>query len=388
MNINKDILILSSANPTRAYSGVKYLFHELKKRYKNVVIWAVVPKKQKNEYEKWGEGANSFLFNVIGDIPKIRLIFCKIFALFLIFKYRNKVIICHELSFYKLCVFLKKKFPNTIIIHYCTELFDENSPKHFLKQLKFYESHSDVADLVIECDEMRRIYRKEKYSITKPTVTIYNTLPEGELKKYLTKTKKENKIPVITYTGAAYGHRQLDLIIKAVKKIENPYVLKLFVYGPSHSIEELNSLCLNELGEEKYSIIVDTPREELFNMVVNSDIGIVYYNPTLSIGNRYASPTKFFEYIGMGIPIVSSNNDSLIRLIDQYNLGTYVENQSVDALYHNINQLLNDKRRREKISHDELIAFHDYLCYESQAMAAFDEIDKLFLKNGDSSFKI
>lgn len=384
MNANKEILILSAANPTRAYSGVKYLFHELKKRYRSVAIWAVVPKKQRIEYEKWGEGANSFLFNIIGDIPKIRLLFCKIFGFFLALKYRNKVIICHELSFYKACVIVKKIFPNTVIIHYCTELFDENSPKIFLKQLKFYESHSDVADLVIECDEMRRIYRKEKYSITKPTVTIYNTLPEGELKKYLTNTKKENKIPVITYTGAAYGHRQLDLIIKAVKKIESPYVLKLFVYGPSHSIEELNRLCLSELGEEKYLIIVDTPREELFNMVVNSDIGIVYYNPTLSIGNRYASPTKFFEYIGMGIPVVSSNNDSLINLIDKYNLGIYVEDQSVDALYYSINKLLNDKKRREKISHDELVAFHDKLCYESQTIDAFNEIDKLILlKHGD-----
>lgn len=374
------ILVLSSANPTRAYSGIKYLFQELRRREYDVEVWSLVPKSQKREYEKWGEGAKSFLFNIFGNIPKVRRLFVIIQAFILALNYRNQCIICHELTFYKLCAYVKKMFPKTIMIHYCTELFDEKSPKHFLKYLKYYERHVNIPDLVIECDEMRRIYRKEKYSILKPTVTIYNTIPEDEIKKNLKISKKKHSIPIITYTGAAYGHRQLDLIINAVKKIKNPFILKLFVYGPQHAIDKLDELCLTQLGSGKYVIVQDTPREELFDKVINSDIGIVYYNPSLSIGNKYASPTKFFEYIAMGIPVVSSNNASLVKLIDEFNLGLYVKDQSVDALYYCINLLLDNPTLRSDISQNEKKAFHESLCYEIQTKNAFQQIEYLIRK--------
>ena len=378
----KRILIISAANPTRAYSGLKYLFFELKKRKNNVIIWASVPKCQSEEYRKWGNNAQSFMFNILGSLPKIRKIWRNIKAFLVILEYRREVIICHELTFYKLCTYIKKIFPDTVIIHYCTELFDENSPKYFQKQLKFYEQHANVPDLIIECDEMRRIFRKKKYCISKPTVTIYNTLPENELKKFLKEKKNIHEIPIITYTGAAYGHRQLNIIVSAVKKINTPFHLNLFVYGPKHSIEELEKLCLTELGKDKFTIIVDTPREELFDRVVNSDIGIVYYNPLLSIGNKYASPTKFFEYVAMGIPVVSSNNDSLMNLIDKYNLGVYVKDQTVLSLTQCITKLLEDCDLRKKISINEMKAFHDVLCYEIQSKKAFEQIEKLVYNKG------
>ena len=378
-NGKRKILLLSSANPTRAYSGIKYMYQELCNRGYEISIWAPVPNEQRDEYLEWGGEVNSFFFNGLGKIPKIRLIYMQLVAFVLLLKYRNEVIICHELTFYRLCVLIKTLFPNTKLIHYCTELFDENSPRRFVKLMEYYEKHSNSADLIIECDEKRRIYRKEKYSINKPTVTIYNTLPEKEIRKYVKGKRRKNEIPVITYTGAAYGHRQLDLLINAVADIDIPYVLNLYVYGPHQSIEKLDELCMNKLGLNKYKIVVDIPREKLFEKVMNSDIGIVYYNPNLSIGNKLASPTKFFEYVGMGIPVVSSNNDSLMGIIDKYNLGVYVKDTSVEALRDAICLLLEDDEARGRISDSEVKAFSEFLCYEKQTKNAFEEMEKLIM---------
>lgn len=377
----RKVLILSAANPTRAYSGIKYLFKELERNEHIVNLWAAVPDSQKNEYSEWGANANSFFFRGFGKIPVVRLWWMKIMAILIAFKYRNQAIICHELTFYKTCYLLKRFFPNTIIIHYCTELFDENSPKKFLKQLKFYEKHPDVADLVIECDEMRRKYREEKYHISKPSVTIYNTIPKSELEKYVTKKIRKNEVAEIVYTGAAYGHRQLDMLIDAVEKITVPYKMKFYVYGPEASIQKLEELCIDRLGKGKYEVISNTPREKLFDKVSSADIGIVYYNPTLSIGNKFASPTKFFEYVGMGIPVVSSHNDSLVDLIDSYDLGMYMENQSVEAMYNCINILASDSSLRNRIAEHEILAFNDYLCYEKQSKKAFEIIEELLKSN-------
>lgn len=377
----RKILMLSAANPTRAYSGLKYMYQKLNNDEFDITLWAAVSCHQKKELVQWGGKVNSFFWQGLGKIPKIRMLYMKYKALIQAIKYRNEVIICHELYFYHICTIVKRMFPKTKIIHYCTELYDENSPKNFKKMMKFYENNIEVPDLVIECDEKRRIYRKEKYKIKCKTVTIYNTLPKSEIERYIHIRKKENQIPVITYIGAAYGHRQLDFIINAIKFISVPYKLKLFVYGPTESIENLANLCRKQLGESKFEIIVNTPREEIFDKVYNSDIGIVYYNPTLSIGNKFASPTKFFEYISMGIPIVSSQNDSLVDIIDKYNVGLYTKENTIKSLYQCINMLLSDKKLRKTISENAIDAFMKYLNYEIQTKYAFTEIEKLIKMN-------
>jgi len=145
----RKVLIISASNPTRAYSCIKYLYQALRERYDDVYLWAAVPNEQKEEYLSWGKNVNSFFFNIFGKIPKIRMIFMLLLGWALCFRFRNQVIVCHDLFFYRACVWVKKIFPKTTVVQYCTELYTERSPKFHQKLLKNFTKNPNAMDFTI-----------------------------------------------------------------------------------------------------------------------------------------------------------------------------------------------------------------------------------------------
>lgn len=376
------VIIVSDANPLRAYSGLKYLTKALKDRNIEAKLMAKIPRDMLNETENWGIDIQSFYSSWYGVIPLFRryMIHLHILLLGLL---TNNVIIFHELVFFREVVFLKKLFPKKIFIHYCTELYDENDvPKH-KNLLKFYKKHANIPNLIIECDEGRENFRKEFYGITKPTVVIPNTIPrteipsktqKGSLAKLAGITALPEDIPTVVYAGGAYLHRELDMLIEAISKINRKIFFLAFCYGEQEAIENLEKVCEERLGSNYFRVSNAVPRSNLLKCIGEATAGLVYYKPSLSIGNLYASPTKLFEYIGAGVPVISSNNPEIVKLINKHNLGVCVKDESVDALSEAIESLVFDTEKIAEVKKNEEIVFSNFLCYE---VAAKDAIDKI-----------
>ena len=73
------------------------------------------------------------------------------------------------------------------------------------------------------------------------------------------------------------------------------------------------------------------PPQELFNEIVQYDLGWAGFNSTLNQTHiDTAMPNKVFEYIACGLPVVSFSHKSLKEFIDAHDLGIVVE--GIDAL--------------------------------------------------------
>lgn len=382
------IKIMTAVNPLRAYSGIKYLTKALMNENIDIELIASISRKDLAETDNWEINVKSFYSRLYGRIPLLRGYLMHLdFFLTCIFK--ADVIIFHELIFYRSVVLLKKIFPNKKFIHYCTELYTEEDVPSHKRLLDFYKKNPNVPDLIIECNEGREKLRKEMYGINKPTCVIPNTIPRSEVdikkdKSYLDKALGDNRlssdIPIIIYAGGAFLHRELDIIVDAISLLENKVAFVGFVYGEKEAIEKLNDECDKKLSKHEYRVIESLPREELLKCIVEADAGLVYYKPSLSIGNLYAAPTKLYEYIGLGIPVVSSNNPEIVKMVNKFGLGVCVEDETVEALSKAISEIVYDKEKIKEIRANEKKYFESELCYEVSSKEAIDKIIEIAVK--------
>lgn len=342
----KKVAIFSDVNPTKSYSCLQYLAESLNDNGVDVYLYAKIPIRDLECTKSWRCNVISIYSFIYGKIPLFRRYIAQLHLFILSVFYYDNVII-HELTFFRMAGLAKRINSNLNVIHYATELYNEDDEPTHKNILKFYRNNASFPDLIIECNEQRRDLRRQIFSISSPMVVIENTLP---LKSVSDSTHslvnighgKERKCTLV-YTGAAYLHRELDRLIDAfeMSNLGEKLKLRLVCYGPLKDVGILRQYC-EKVIPGKYELYTNVSREEALKYVSQSDIGVVYYRPSLSMGNRLAAPTKFYEYLSLGLPIVCSNNDSLIPILDEYNVGRYVKDESTDSLSETIVSVYND----------------------------------------------
>ncbi|MCS6175148.1 glycosyltransferase [Shewanella baltica] len=341
----KKVAIFSDVNPTKSYSCLQHLAESLSDRGIDVTLYAKIPISDLKHTKAWRCHVISIYSFIYGKIPFFRRYIAQLHLFFLsVFYYEN--IIIHELVFFRLAWLAKKLNRNLNIIHYATELYDENDEPSHKKLLDFYRNNSNLPDLVIECNEQRSKLRRVLFGICSPIVVIENSLPSESIivhKNFIEDVGYKKNQCTLVYTGAAYLHRELDRLIDAfyMSGLGEDLKLKLVCYGPVKDVDVLRAYC-DKMIPGKYELYSNVSRDEAMEYVSQSDIGVVYYRPSLSMGNRFAAPTKFYEYLSLGLPIVCSNNDSLIPIIDKYNIGQYVNDESTESLSYAIVSVYKD----------------------------------------------
>lgn len=372
----KKVLILSAVDPTRAYSCIKYLYESLKKKYDCKLCCASL--KNDAELKSWDSNIHNFFGYALGRLSKVRMFQMKIMGYVFAFNYRNNVIICHDLFHYKAANFVKMIFPKTTLVLYFTEIYNEKNVWWQKKIQKSFDKSKKRIDYVIECDYFRMLYRKEKYSI-RHIDYIYNTLPKAEIRQVI-KTDNVNKSEYrIIYAGAA-SSKVVDIIIEAVKSVKYNYIFELCCYGDSREIELLKEKCTRV--KMNFLIHSNLDRNTVFKYMDKADIGIAYYDPTYSINTLYAAPTKFFEYLGHGLAIVSSKNISLEMLIKKYSLGEVMDTNDAKAMTNAINKVIENIDFYKNNVKD---AYNNYLCYEIQSKLALSKLGKLIEGKNEKS---
>ena len=92
-------------------------------------------------------------------------------------------------------------------------------------------------------------------------------------------------------------------------------------------------------------------KDVLFNIMDKCSVGIQYYDPRVSVNHLYASPSKLFEYLGLGLNVVSSKNRGIDKIIEENKCGVCFEtNENVcDGLNKLLSIGLSDRNYVKKI---------------------------------------
>lgn len=372
---SKKVLILTKHDISSAYSCLIYLKEALLNNKIDVDLWSWTELENKQRLLKVDPTSKSFLFCWYRYLPKVRFIFAILHSFLMAYCTNAKVII-NDIEFFAPFYYYKKLLSATII-HYCTEIYGEDiQTKQFY--LKFYKKHADYPDMIIECLNERAEYRKLEYQIKQKIYVIDNTIPLQNIQSvdlidtYLSDINP-HQYPVVLYAGAAYLNRDIGKFLKGLDNAKNNVCFIGFCYGSTEDLQILNNFCKENLSMP-YLINAAIPRNELMKIMGGADIGIVYYDPNISINYKYASPTKFFEYMSRGLNILCSNNVGINEIVKSNNIGVCIEEDSVEGIANAYDKLI----EQGLLSSENIKSiFKEKYCYQIDAKETIEKIIEL-----------
>ncbi len=279
----------------------------------------------------------------------------------LYFKRRYTMIQAHNMPDHLIFIgMIQKLFGVHLIldIHDLTvELFEEKWPgakKIFLKSfVKIIEKLSckfaDKVMTVTQTCKERLIAR----GVPEEKITLVLNTPNDDIFKFQPARKYDiiNQNARLIYHGSVAERFGLHIAVDAMsiisKKIPGS---KLFIYGGYNTsygkflIEKIKTLQMED------SIILNgiISRDKIPDLLYNSDIGLVPY-----LSNDYmnlALPTKAFEYIATGLPVVSSLLDDLSKTFSQDSI-SYVRENDPQQLAEKVIELCFNPDKRKYQAH-------------------------------------
>lgn len=166
-------------------------------------------------------------------------------------------------------------------------------------------------------------YLKKYYSRTNKVLV----LPPLQ-SKHQTIQKQKNKITRFIYAGAVGKDKdRLDIIIKSMRKISNPFIFNVFGLTEDDFLEQYPELELTVEKIKKNAELIfhgRVPHHKVEEYLSTSDFTLLIRNHSRK--NDAGFPTKFIESINFGVPVISTEFSNVMDYVVQYNLGIRVEN--------------------------------------------------------------
>ncbi len=140
----------------------------------------------------------------------------------------------------------------------------------------------------------------------------------------------------ILYAGGLYKKFGIEVLVKAVEKIQNDNI-KLLLYGNGEMTEELQN---SKSKKIQYGGVL--PNKEIVKQEVKSTILV---NPRFSNEEytKYSFPSKNMEYMASGTPVLTTK---LSGMPEEYNNYVYfIEKETVEGIKDSIENLMQKDRK-------------------------------------------
>jgi glycosyltransferase involved in cell wall biosynthesis len=262
-------------------------------------------------------------------------------ALRIFFQYTGfDIIHCHDLAPLPIAIALKLLSGRKIKVVYDAHEFEAevNGLKGIRKKssclvektlIRFVDATITVSNSIAEA------YAK-RYRISKPALVL-NCPPRTIVKKN-NKFREKFGIPeskmIFLYQGGLSHGRGIEMLLEAFQRIgQNRVVVILMGYGP---LEEK----IKKISNQSSNIFLHpaVSPEELWEYTGSADIGVVAMKNTC-LNHYYCLPNKFFEYAMAGLPILVNNLPEMRSLIEKYDCGQIVEEETMDSFIAAIQQI-------------------------------------------------
>lgn len=276
-------------------------------------------------------------------------------------KSRFKVLLFAKKQFYRACL----KINADIYFIHSPELLTLGLKLKAKGKLIIYDAHEDLPRHILEKEWLPRLFRLpisflsniflnyvfskidalvsphthviERYNLVNNNCVLITNFSKTfsqsnfDLSEYLARPK------AICYSGTAYFHSNQLQILDAIKDF-NDVVYNIAgtiphkLYSDMQSHKSFNKV--NFLGLLDYKYLKD--------FYLNARIGMVIIDYKLNLGSKRGTyaVNKMFEYMESGLPIICSDFDLWIHVIDKHNCGIYVKPGNILEIKNAIAHLL------------------------------------------------
>lgn len=174
----------------------------------------------------------------------------------------------------------------------------------------------------------------------------------------------------IKNSGASYSNKNPgcyigDLTftrgIREIAEATHRAGLKLILCGTFHS-KGLKDELLEKYDHISYLGFLSRP--EVLKVLSESSIGFVTLHNTLSYSVAY--PIKIFEYMAVGIPVISSNFPLYRKIVEENRCGICVDPLDIDAISDSIKKIVDDKDYADELRINGCNAIRNKYNWEKQ----------------------
>lgn len=183
---------------------------------------------------------------------------------------------------------------------------------------------------------------------------------------------KINQKKIIIYQGALNLGRGLELVIKAMKHIENAVFV---IIGDGDIAAKLKALAKTEEIENKVIFTGKKPFEEIYQYTTMAHVGISL-EENLGLNYYYSLPNKLFDYIQAKVPVLVSDFPEMKKIVTDYNIGIIAEKRTPEAIAAYLQNILNDQEMRT-LWKENLEKAAVKLCWENEEKKLAEIFEKL-----------
>lgn len=206
-------------------------------------------------------------------------------------------------------------------------------------------------DLVIAANEERAKLMAEHYCL-KQTPTVMRNIPasapimttkEDALHQWPILCRRTPNEVLMLYQGDVNLSRGIGRFIQALGYLGSEY--RMVIVGGGPDLENIRTIGQPFVRDGRLVILGLIEHRLLPSLTAMADVGIVTY-PFKGLNNIYCAPNKIFEYAQAGIPMVTTNQPPLRRLVQSYGIGRLVgEHDGPEQLATVIQEVIRNKHK-------------------------------------------
>jgi glycosyltransferase involved in cell wall biosynthesis len=355
--VNGKIIEGLGDNYTPTFTRIHYLLSELKK-FEDLEV-TFIPFHQYMKKNIWTMIANNVVKTTVG-----------FYSAWILARERPMVFFAYPYSLVTIqnkAVFALSKLLNLTIILDVHDTIDQaqavGAPRSAISEHTEEDCVKNASLISSSVNGPLWAHIEEKYSINdEKVVFLPNAVEDSFLDKFPLPYKSVEGRFNICYIGGISKNRGVDLLVEACSELYPVYPhIKLLIFGC------YGDGISNELKDtiEKSSFIIrrEVPREQIPSSLHEIDLFVMPYDP----GEIYMSsitPTKFFEYIGAGVPTICTKCETLVDLVASKGI-LYID-YSVKDFRIAIESMIGQPALREEMSR-ELMSIRKTHTWEQRA---------------------
>lgn len=245
------------------------------------------------------------------------------------------------------------------------------SDSRWKKLEKKWVEAADVSVVVIE--EMKKRYLdlgiSESSLITIPNTPNIDGFRAYPIKPEIQEPFRDKKI--LLYTGGFDLHRGLHTAIESMAYLKDDYPdLLLLLVGDGRNKADLERLTKKLNLEDVVRFEGWQPQENIRSYINCADIGLIPH--VKSVQTDASIPHKLGYYMSEELPIVSSNCDSLTRMIQEHQAGRIFISEDPQSLAKEVAYLLQHTEEAKKMAKNGLDAAEHHFNWNSTVKPLID----------------
>jgi colanic acid biosynthesis glycosyl transferase WcaI len=153
---------------------------------------------------------------------------------------------------------------------------------------------------------------------------------------------------IATYLGTVGYAHGLDIMIEMADRLKNDHPdISLLVVGTGAEEQMIRQL-ISDHGYKNIKMLGLKPRSELPDIFAASDVGLALLRPSEVF--KTAVPTKIYEYMATGLPVLTNVAGETTQIISQSKAGVAIPEGNAEALSDQLIQMNENPSKLESMS--------------------------------------